>query len=228
MIELKLMIIVHAAVVPAICVIFFYDLFLDGLPSDRIGLYVFEGKHSSGFTVVVSTVVAKLAFIVIFEIHLLFQVERLLYRLFYYFVLALRQQIFHIQTVSLRITIRYVILVIVEPLLTLQRFYKGDQFREKFGFICAKLFLYLLLITFHYVETLEHASCYFIVIIFVEMYDLMVFIFPAIEASLERVAMNDAYVVGKCSQRGFFVFGKAVCTRGKIESFLSCFHYEWQ
>lgn len=154
MIEFKLMIILHAAIVPAVSIIFFDDLLLDDLSPDCIGLYVFEGKHSCGFTVIDAIIVGELASIVVFEIDLLVQVERLLYLLFYHFVLAFGQQIFHIQTISLGITIRNIVPVIVEPLLTFQRFDEGNQFREKFGFICAKLFLYIILLAFHDVETL--------------------------------------------------------------------------
>lgn len=128
MIELELMIIFGAAVVPAISVIFPYDLLLDDLSSDSIRLYVFEGQHSRSFTIIVGVVMSKLVFIVIFEVNLLIQVQRLLDFLFDYFVLAFSQQIFYIQTVSLRIAIGYVIFVIVELLLTLQGFYEGNQF----------------------------------------------------------------------------------------------------
>lgn len=128
MIELELMIIFVAAVVTGISVIFRYDLLLDDLWSDSIRLYVFEGEHSPNLTIIVGVVMSKLVFIVIFEVNLLIQVERLLDFLFDYFVLAFSKQIFNIQTVSLRIAIGYVILVIVELLLTFQGFYEGNQF----------------------------------------------------------------------------------------------------
>jgi len=127
-IELELMIIFVAAVVTGISVIFRYDLLLDDLWSDSIRLYVFEGEHSPNLTIIVGVVMSKLVFIVIFEVNLLIQVERLLDFLFDYFVLAFSKQIFNIQTVSLRIAIGYVILVIVELLLTFQGFYEGNQF----------------------------------------------------------------------------------------------------
>jgi uncharacterized SAM-binding protein YcdF (DUF218 family) len=95
-IELKLMIILLTAIIPAISVIFLDDLLLDDLSSDCIGLYVFEGKHSCSFTVIDAIVVGELASMVVFEIDLLIKVERLLYLLLYYFVLAFSQQIFHI------------------------------------------------------------------------------------------------------------------------------------
>ena len=82
------------------------------------------------------------------------------------------------------------------------------------------------MLAFHDVETLEHASGYFRVVLFVEMHDLMVFIFPAIKTSLESVAMDDAHVAGMCPESCFFVFGKAVSARIKIEPLLSFFHDE--
>jgi len=40
--------------------------------------------------------------------------------------------------------------------------------------------------------------------------------------------MYDAHAAGQCPERGFFIFGKTVSARGKIEPLLSCLDYEWK
>lgn len=46
------------------------------------------------------------------------------------------------------------------------------------------------------------------------MHDFLTCVFPAVEASLEGVAVGDAHAAGEGPQRGFFVFAQpigAVC-----------------
>lgn len=55
------------------------------------------------------------------------------------------------------------------------------------------------------------------------MLDLMILIFPAVETSLESVAMHDAHVIGQRPQSGFFILWQAIGAIWKIESLLSLF-----